>query len=382
MINVGVIGTGYIGPVHIEALNRLSGVKVKAITDTNPELARKTAENYNIEQVYSDYTEILRDSEIDVIHNCTPNRLHYSITKEAIEAGKHVLSEKPLAMTLREAEELVELADKKGVVTGIDFCYRYYPVVQEMAVRVRRGDAGNVRTVSGTYFQDWLFFPTDYTWRLEKSESGDSNIAADLGSHWFDLIQFVTGLKVVEVMADFATLIPVRKRPARQVIAFEEVKEEESVEVKIEVEDYAAVLFRLSNGAPGSFTTCQACAGRKSDTEFQIYGDKCSFAWNHNKSTELWIGYREKPNETLIESPTALDPSTAGYATLPGGHPLGYRDAVLNLFRDFYQALKDGKEPATNIARPTFTTGYEEMNILNALVESHKTRQWIQVKNL
>ena len=284
-------------------------------------------------------------------------------------------------MTLNEAEELVELADKKGSVTGVDFCYRYYPVVQEMAVRVRRGDAGEVRMATGSYFQDWLFFPTDYSWRLEKSESGESNITADLGSHWFDLIQFVTGLKVAEVMADFATLVPVRKKPAKQVLAFEEVKETQTVDVTIELEDYSAVLFRLSNGAPGSFTTSQACAGRKSDTEFQIYGSKCSLAWNHKRSTELWIGFREKPNETLIESPTALDPSTAGYATLPGGHPLGYHDAVLNLFKDFYDVVKGGKEPATHLARPTFATGYEEMKILQAIVESQKTRRWVQVKN-
>ena len=182
-------------------------------------------------------------------------------------------------------------------------------------------------------------------------------------------------------MADFATLIPVRKKPARQVLAFEEVKEADTVDVKIEVEDYAAMLFRLSNGAPGSFSTCQACAGRKSDTEFQIYGDTCSLAWNHKRATELWVGYREKANEILIESPTALDPSTAGYASLPGGHPLGYHDAVLNLFKDFYDAVKDGKGPSTGIPRPTFSTGYEEMKILDALVESHKTRSWVQVKH-
>jgi len=381
MIYVGVIGAGYIGPIHIEALSRISGITVKAVTDANLDLAHKAAKKYNIKNVYNDYTEILRDTEIDVIHNCTPNRLHYIITKEAIESGKHVLSEKPLAMTLAEAEELVELAEKKGVITGVDFCYRYYPVVQEMAVRVRRGEAGEMRMVTGSYFQDWLFYPTDYSWRLEKSESGESNITADLGSHWFDLIQFVTGLKVVEVMADFATLIPVRKKPAKQVLAFEEVKETETVDVKIELEDYSSVLFKLSNGSPGSFTTCQACAGRKSDTEFQIYGSKCSFAWNHKRSTELWIGHREKANEIFIETPTLLDTTTAGYASLPGGHPLGYHDAVLNLFKDFYDAVKEGKEPATNIARPTFSTGYEEMKILDALVKSHKTRSWVQIKN-
>jgi predicted dehydrogenase len=283
-------------------------------------------------------------------------------------------------MTLAEAEQLTELAEKKGIVTGVDFCYWYYPVVLEMALRVRRGDAGAVRMATGTWFQDWLSWVTDYTWRLERSESGDSNIAADLGSHWFDLVQFVTGLTVKEVMADFATVIPVRKKPTRQVLAFEKVTDVPHQEVNVELEDYSAILFRLSNGAPGSFTTCQAAIGRKSDTEFQIYGSTCSYAWNHKRSNEMWIGWRDKPNETLIESPVLQDPVTAPYATLPTGHPLGYHDAVLNLFKDFYDVVKSGgKEKPGGLPRPTFRTGADEMRILKAVVESNRKRGWATV---
>jgi predicted dehydrogenase len=380
MINVAVIGTGYIGPIHIEALRRISGVAVKGVTDANPELARRTAERYNIEKIYGDWKEIMADPSIHAVHVCAPNKLHYPMNKAAIERGKHILSEKPLAMNLREAEELAELAEKKGIVTGIDFCYRYYPVVLDMAVRIRRGDAGAVRSAIGSYLQDWLSWPTDWTWRLERSESGDSNIAADLGSHWFDLVQFATGLTVTEVMADFANLIPVRKKPRRQVLAFEKVTDVPFDEVKVELEDYAAILFRLSNGAPGSFTTSQATIGRRSDTEFQVYGSTCSLAWNHKHSTELWIGHRDRPNETLIESPALQDPSTAPYASLPSGHPLGYHDAVLNLFRDFYDVVKaGGKEKEGGLPRPTFRTGCDEMKILKAVVESNKTRSWKKV---
>lgn len=377
MIKIAVIGTGYIGPVHIEALSRISGIKVVAVCDTTIELARKTADRYNIEKAIGDPKEVINDPGIDVIHNCTPNKFHYAITKEAMEQGKHVLSEKPLAMNQHEAAELVALAEKKRVVTGIDFCYRYYPVVQEMAVRVRRGDAGSVRMVTGSYLQDWLSEATDFSWRLMRSESGESNITADLGSHWFDLISFVTGLKVKEVIGDFEALLPVRKKPKRQVLAFEDVKEVETEDFKAELEDYSAILFRLSNGAPGSFTTSQTCSGRKSDTEFQIYGDKCSMAWNHKNATELWIGHRKKPNETLIENPVLQDESTAKYATLPAGHPLGYHDAVLSLFQDYYDAL-NGKE-ASPVARPTFETGYEEMKVVDAIVESNKKRGWVTV---
>jgi len=380
MITVAVIGTGYIGPVHIEALRRISGVVVKGVADANPELARKTAEKYNIEKVYKDSAEILADPSIDVVHTCTPNSLHFPMNKAAIERGKHILSEKPLAMTLEQARELTELAEKKGIVTGINFCYRYYPVVLEMALRVRRGEAGDVRMATGSWFQDWLSSLTDYTWRLERSESGESNISADLGSHWFDLVQFATGLHVTEVMADFATLIPVRRKPSRQVLAFEKVTDVPFQEVKVELEEYSAILFRLSNGAPGSFTTSQAAIGRKSDTEFQVYGSRCSYAWNHKRSNELWIGHRDTPNETLIESPVLQDPVTASYASLPTGHPLGYHDAMLNLMRDFYDVVKaGGKEPARALPRPTFRTGYEEMRILKAVVESNRKRAWVKV---
>jgi predicted dehydrogenase len=380
VITVGLIGTGYIGPIHLEALRRLEGIQIKAVCDVNPALAKKTAERYDIPRACDSYLDILNDDTIEVIHNCTPNKYHYTINKQAMERGKHVLSEKPLAMDLAEAAELVELVDKKGVQNGINFCYRYYPVVQEMAVRIKRGDLGEVRMVSGSYYQDWLSTPADYSWRLEKSESGQSNITADLGSHWFDLVQFTTGLAVREVMGDFATLVPKRHKPRKQVLAFEKAAAGQVMtdEVTIELEDYSAILFRLANGAPGSFSTCQACAGRKSDTEFQVYGSKCSLAWNHKRSTELWIGYREKPNEVLIESPALLDKSTSRYASLPGGHPLGYHDAEMNLFGDFYNAIK-GSAIISPISRPTFKTGYDEMKILEAIIASNKTRQWKKV---
>ena len=381
MIKVGVIGTGYIGGVHIEALKRIGGIKIVSITDINKDFAGQTAEKYNIEKVAADYKEMIQDTDVDVIHNCTSNRVHYEITKAALNEGKQVLSEKPLAMTLKEAEELVETAEKKNAVTGVDFCYRYYPVVQEMAVRIQRGDCGEVRLAAGTWFQDWLSKETDYTWRLEKSESGESNITADLGSHWFDLVQFTTGLKVKEVFGHFHTMIPQRKKPKRQVMAFEKIDDVETETIKIEVEDYSSVLFTLSNGAPGSFTTSQVCTGRKSETAFEIYGSECGYAWNHKRSDELWIGRRDKENEILIESPVLQDPTTARYASLPAGHPMGYHDAVMNLFKDYYTAVEKGGDSGTGLARPTFRTGYEEMKILDAILESVKKKPWAKVRD-
>lgn len=380
MINVAVIGTGYIGPVHIEALRRISGVHVKAVTSANLDRAKEIARRYDLEKVYDNWHEIVEDPLIDVVHVCSPNRFHYPMNKAALERGKHVLSEKPLAMTVSEAEELTALADAKGVVTGIDFCYRYYPLVLEMALRIRRGDAGDVRMVIGSWLQDWLSFPTDWSWRLERAESGDSNTAADLGSHWFDLVKFATGLTVTEVMADFATLVPVRRKPAKNVLAFEKVRDIPAQEVRVDLEDYAAILFRLSNGAPGSFTTSQAAIGQRSSTEFQIYGSKCSLAWNHKRPSELWIGWRERPNETLIEGPVLQDPASGAYVSLPAGHPMGYHDAILNLFKDFYDVVKTGgKELKRALPRPTFRTGWEAMRILQTVVESNRKRGWAKV---
>jgi predicted dehydrogenase len=379
MIHIGLIGAGYIGPIHLNALARVGGVRVKRVADVNGELARKAAADYNIEQSGTDWREVVRDPGIDVIHNCTPNKYHFEINREALNQGKQVFTEKPLSMNLQEADELVNLAEKKRAVTGIGFCYRYFPVVQEMAARVRRGDAGAVRMVSGSYFQDWLSREVDWSWRLLRSESGDSNITADLGSHWFDLVQFATGLRVTRVFGDLATLIPVRRRPKRQVLAFEKVEQVESEEVKVELEDYSAVLFRLAGGAAGSFTTSQTCAGRKSDTEFQVYGSKASLAWNHKDATVLWIGHREKPNEILIENATLQDPATARYATLPAGHPQGYHDAMTNMFRDYYDELA-GKTVARAAPRATFATGRVEMKILAAVLASHKEKRWVEVK--
>ncbi len=378
MIKVGVIGAGYIGAVHLDQLTRLRGVEVVKVVDASAERAQQAAQVCGA--AYSDdYRDITDDSSIDVIHNCTPNIYHLEINRRALNNGKQVLSEKPLAMTASEAEELWTLSVQKRAVTGVNFCYRYYPVVQEAAARVRAGDIGAVRMAFGTWFQDWLSMDTDYSWRLDPKESGKSNITGDLGSHWFDLIQFVTGSRVTDVMGDFSTIIPVRKKPKHQVLAFEHVDEAACELVDCTLEEYASIHFRLDGNIPGSFTTCQTCIGRKSETAFEVYGSTASLGWNHRDATKLWIGNRFKPNEEILENSQIMYPEAAQYAVLPAGHPLGYYDAVLNLFKDFYQAVDAGGGDGETISRPTFKTGYDEMRILDAVVASNARRRWEQV---
>jgi len=380
-IKVGLIGTGYIGVVHLEMLRRLSGVEVVAVADSNQALAHSAAERLEIPKVYASGADLVGDPDVEVVHNCAPNNVHFDFNRRAVEAGKDILSEKPLSLDARQSAELVRLAEKHKTLTAINFCYRYYPVVQEAAARVRRGDLGDVRAFVGHFLQDWLFYDTDYSWRLDPAVAGAANVVADLGSHWCDLVQFITGRKIVEVMADLHTCIPKRKKPRSGPLSFSTQKAADYDEVEVKLDDYASLLLRLDNGARGSFTTCQVAAGRKVDLEFQIFGAKESYAWSHVHPNALWVGHRERGNEVFYESSQLQAEETRKYAALPTGHPMGYHDAVYNLFRDYYRALaakREGKPVAVDF--PDFRTGHEEMCIIDAAVESNKTGKWVRLR--
>jgi predicted dehydrogenase len=379
---VGVIGAGYIGMVHLEILRRIVGADVAAVADPNRSLAERASVKLEIPKIYASADELLSDPSIEVIHNCAPNNVHFDINKKAMAAGKQVLSEKPLSLDARESAELVRLADRHGTLTAINFCYRYYPVVQEAAARVRRGELGDVRAFVGHFLQDWLFYDTDYSWRLDSSAAGRANVIADLGSHWCDLVQFITGQKILEVMSDLHTCIPKRKKPKAGPLSFSHQRDFEFDEVEIALDDYAALFLKLENGAHGNFTTCQVCAGRKVDIELQVFGSKESYAWSHVHPNALWIGHREKGNETFYESSQLQAGETQKYAALPTGHPMGYHDAVYNLFRDYYDALEARQEGRTpNLTFPDFRTGHEEMCVIDAAVESSKAGRWVKVGN-
>jgi len=378
---VGVIGTGYIGMVHLEILRRIVGAEVVAIAEPNAALARSAAGKLEIPKIYAAADELLADPAVEVVHNCAPNNVHFDINKKAIAAGKQVLSEKPLSLDARESAELVRLADQHETLTAINFCYRYYPVVQEAAARVRHGDLGDVRAFVGHFLQDWLFYDTDYSWRLDPAAAGRANVIADLGSHWCDLVQFITGQKIVEVMADLHTCIPRRKKPKAGPLSFSSRRDFEYDEVEIKLDDYAALFLKLENGAHGNFTTCQVCAGKKVDLELQIFGSKESYAWSHVHPNALWVGHRERGNETFYESSQLQAEETGKYATLPTGHPMGYHDAVYNLFRDYYAAMearRDGRP--YEVTFPNFHTGHEEMCVIDAAVASSQAGHWVKVQ--
>ncbi|HTP24872.1 MAG TPA: Gfo/Idh/MocA family oxidoreductase, partial [Anaeromyxobacteraceae bacterium] len=320
-IAVGIVGAGFIGPAHVEALRRLPGVEVLALAGANAAAARAKAEQLGIGLGFGDYRELLAREEIEVVHVCTPNHLHYRMTRDALEAGKHVVCEKPLAVEAREARELVELAVARRRVNAVHFNVRYYPLMRQLKRMVEKGEMGRIFSIHGSYLQDWLFYETDYNWRLEPEMSGPSRAVADIGSHWMDLVEHVSGLRAVEVFADFATVHKRRKKPLRPVETYagKILRPEDYAEVAVETEDYATVLLRFDTGARGALTVSQVSAGRKNRISFELDGSRRAAAWNSESPNALWIGRRDGPNEELMKDPSLVDPEVRSLIDFPGG---------------------------------------------------------------
>jgi len=366
------------GRVHTEAIRRLGNVEVAAVAAENAELAEAFAAATGIEKAVADYNEILADPEIEAVHICTPNALHYPIAKAAMLAGKNVLCEKPLATSVAEARELVDLAKEKNVANCLNHNLRFYPLVQQMRAMIANGALGDILVVQGTYSQDWLLYDTDFNWRVMAKENGPLRAMGDIGSHWMDLIKHVTGLAITSLCADLHTFHPTRKRPKKAVETFagKTLAPEDYDEVAIDTEDYGAVLLKLGGRARGAFTVSQVSAGCKNRFQVEIFGTKAGLTWNQERPDELWIGHRNEPNQLLLKDPSLLDPKARRYADLPGGHSEGYDDAHKMCFRRFYARVAD---PAAPIEYPTFADGHRMMTILEKVIESAGRRSWVDV---
>ncbi|MCZ4057912.1 Gfo/Idh/MocA family oxidoreductase [Pantoea sp. LMR881] len=381
MINVGVIGTGFIGPAHIEALRRLGNVAVVAICDSSPQSARAHAQQLSVPHAYSDVASFLQHEELDVVHNCTPNHLHAEINRQVLLAGKHLFSEKPLCMTMAEADELVALAERTGVVHGVSFVYRQFAMVQQAASMLRQGEVGRIFSVQGSYLQDWMLEETDYNWRVEANRGGASRAMADIGSHWCDTIQFVTGRKIVEVMADLSIVWPTRRASVTGSSTFSAVQEGVRYEDKdVTTEDMGSVLCRFDDGSKGSFSVSQVAAGRKNRLFFEISGSAASVAWDQETPQQLWAGYRRQANAILSDDPILMNADVADRARFPGGHIEGWPDAFRNMMQQFYIAVAQGKPPERDKASfATFYEGAQVMSIVEAMLKSHQQQCWVRV---
>jgi predicted dehydrogenase len=378
-LKAAVVGTGFMGSTHTEALHRLH-IDIAGILGSSPEKSHKAAGNLGIARGYETFDDLLNDAAADVVHITTPNYLHFDQAKAALEAGKHVLCEKPLATTSEETGELVRLAEESGLVAGVNYNMRFYPLNIEARDIVRRGDLGEVHSIAGSYVQDWLLYPTDYNWRVLPDKAGKLRAIADIGTHWLDLVQVITGLKVTAVFADLQIVHATRQRPTGEVETFsgklEEVEATETIEV--ETEDAGAVLMRFENGAHGSLWVSQVTAGRKNCLRYEIAGSQRALAWNSEMPNELWNGYREKANELLHRDPGLLSEAAREYATYPGGHNEGYDDTFKQGFKAFYDYVASGDMTAPKHFA-TFEEGHEEVLLCEAILRSDEEERWVEL---
>lgn len=374
-----VVGTGFIGPVHIEALRRL-GVSVLGVVGSTPERGAEAARRLDLPKAYPSLSALLDDPEVRVVHLTSPNHLHHEQCRQVLAAGKHLICEKPLALTSQETGELVQLARSTPVVTAVNYNIRYYPLCLECRQRIHEGMVGAIYHVTGSYLQDWLFHDTDFNWRVLEEQGGTLRAVADIGTHWLDLITWILGQEVESVCAELRTLIPVRQNPKGSIETFQsKTGEQRSTEpVPIRTEDYASVLLRFRGGGSGCFTVSQVAAGRKNCLRFEISGSRSALAWNSEEPNDLWIGHRDQPNELLVRDPALLHESARQFASYPGGHAEGFPDTFKQLFRDVYAFIEAGdfEGPRTF---PTFADGHREALLCEAILRSHQEQRWVNM---
>ena len=373
-----VVGLGFMGRTHIQCLRRL-GVRVRGLLGVDGVEGEQADRELGVGQVYASVEDLLADREVGVVHLCTPNHLHFPMARAALRAGKHVICEKPLALNPDESVELVRLAEKSGLVAAVNYNLRYYPLVQDARARLQAGEAGEVRLIHGGYLQDWLCLSTDWNWRLEPEQGGELRVVADIGTHWLDMVTWMTGLQVKAVMADLATFLPVRSKPAGAVETFSGKlrKPGPAKEVPIHTEDAACILLAFSNGGRGTLVLSQVSPGRKNYLWWEIDGSSASMRWDQESPNQLWIGFREQPNQAVVKDPALMRPPARQFAGFPGGHAEGYSDTFLQLFRQVYTAARDGT--AARQDYPTFADGHQELLLCRAIQRSARERRWVEL---
>lgn len=369
---MGLVGPGFIAAHHLDAVRRLGDVEIIGIAGSSLESTKKRARELNAGRAYASYQELLADPAVHVVHNTTPNHMHKEVSLAALRAGKHVISDKPLASSAQESRELFEAARDAGLAHVVTFNYRGHALVQQARTMVAKGKLGAPVFVHGRYLQDWLTDERTYSWRLDPKRGGASSALGDIGSHWCDLAEHVTGSRITAVLADLHTAVPVRQAPAESTKAFAKSKSAQRREVKITSEDIASVLLRFDNGARGCLIVGQVLPGHKNDLRLEVNGRLASVAWQQEAPNELWLGHHAQANAVLAKNPATLDPLARGYAHLPAGHPEAWADAFRNLIADAYQWIRRGGTPDTKPpALPTFADGYRNSLVIDAMLRSH-----------
>lgn len=378
-LQAAIIGYGFVGKAHAEALRRLR-IPIRGVLEQSPETSAHAASDLGCDQAYASIEELVADALVDVVHICTPNYLHFAFAQAALSGGKHVICEKPLGMNSRETGQLSALASSTGLVGAVSYNLRYYPLCQQARALIEKGEIGEPKLVHGSYLQDWLFYPSDWNWRLEPELGGSQRAIADIGTHWLDLAMWMTGRHVIEVLADSATTVPIRQKPLKDIATFDS-KLETSLqyeEKEIHTEDYASILLRFDQGVKGVLTVSQVSAGRKNRLWMEVDGSDGSMSWNAEEPNQLWIGKRDQPNKLLIKDPALMEPSVRPYAGYPGGHAEGYPDTFVQFFREVYGYISNADFDAARHF-PTFDIGHEEVLLCEAIAQSIDRRGWARI---
>jgi predicted dehydrogenase len=372
-IGAAVIGTGFIGTVHVQALRRL-GVEVKGVLGSSKARGQGRAAEIGVAHAYVSLDELLADGAVDVVHVASPNHAHYPQVKAILAAGKHVICEKPLAMTSQQSAEMVELAAASGKVCAVCYNIRFYPLNQQAHGMVQAGELGNIRFITGHYHQDWLAKSTDWNWRLQSEVGGALRSVGDIGTHWVDLTSFVSGRKAQAVMAELTTFLPERQRPTGPVETFTSGSGGAEV-VAVDTDDAAAIMIRYEGGARGVMSTSQISVGHKNSLKWDIAGSQASAAWNSETPDHLFIGHRDEPNQTLMRDFTLMNARGVAAATLPPGHVEGFADSFVNFFRAVYTDVSKGWRSA-DATWADFEDGHYEMRFCDAVLKSAREGRW------
>jgi predicted dehydrogenase len=370
-MKVAILGAGMIGNVHLRSA-RAAGAEVVGVLASSPERSQATARQWQVDVAYPDLDAVLADDRVDVVHVCTPNFLHVAQAGGALLAGKHVVCEKPIATSAADAWELAEAATRSGLVATVPFVYRYHPMVRELRARVVAGDFGPWQLLHGSYLQDWLLRPESTSWRVDPAAGGSSRAFADIGGHWFDLVEWVAGVRTAEVLAETTTTVA--QRPVAGGPSFSRTAAPGAGLAPVTTEDAVAVLGRTTDGVLVSATVSQVSAGRKNRLWLELDGAHASGVFDQELPESLWLGYQNR-TETVVRDPSANAPDAARLSLVPAGHPQGYLECFENFLRDTYAAVA-GDHPE---GLPTLLDGLRSARLVDAVLASASRRIWTAV---
>lgn len=359
-LRIGIAGGGFMARVHSIAA-RAAGARIVGAAGSAPDRSEAARDVTRAEVGYRSVAHMLEDADLDVLHVCAPNVLHHELSLAAATRGVHVICEKPLTSTVDGADELVAAIAAAGVTGAVPFVYRFHPMVRELAARLSAGDAGTVGLITGSYLQDWLADPTESNWRVDPASGGASRAFADIGSHWFDLLEFVRGVRVARLSARFATVFPTRGTSGDLVTT----------------EDSCTVQFEMVDGVIGTFAASQVARGRKNRLSIEVSGDRHSFFFDQENPEAMWVGAVDG-NRMLLRDPAALSADAARFAVLPAGHAQGYQDCFNAFVADAYDAVRGG----ASAGLPTFADGRRSAQIVAAVAASAASGgTWIDLTN-